>query len=285
MGQSFLRFKRQFSTSFLLLVCCCAGVTAQTVNFSAASREVIEARLQRYGGDDQQREATLKQLFTEVGCDSGHLSEQAVKGSKVPNLICLLPGSSEKTILVGAHFDHFPKGDGVVDNWTGAVLLSSLYQGLKGASHQHTYIFIGFTDGEKGWHDGGVWYFADHMKKEELRGTDAMVNIDSLGLGHPTVWACHNTTLTGMLLSLAKGLNVEVTCSPQNVPLDSLPFSERNVPSISISSLTQETYDAHIAQSEKDKISAVQFDDYYLTYRLIAAYLASLDRLPPVQRN
>jgi Iap family predicted aminopeptidase len=88
-----------------------------------------------------------------------------------------------------------------------------------------------------------------------------------------------------MLLSLAKGLTVEVTCSPKDVLLDSLPFSERNVPSISISSLTQETYYAHIAQSEKDRISAVQFDDYYLTYRLIAAYLASLDRLPPVHRN
>ena len=112
-----------------------------------------------------------------------------------------------------------------------------------------------------------------------------MVNIDSLGLGHPTVWACQNTALGGMLLSLAKGLNVELTCSPSGLLLDSLPFSERHVPSISISSLTQQTYDAHIAQSANDKISAVRFEDYYQTYKLIAAYLASLDQLPPAHRN
>lgn len=161
----------------------------------------------------------------------------------------------------------------------------SLYQGLKGASHRHSYIFVGFTDGEKGWHDGGVWYFAGHMMKEELKGTDAMVNIDSLGLGHPTVWPCENTLQSGMLLSFAKGLNIEVTCSPKYVLLDSLPFSERNVPSISISSLTQETFDAHIAPSASDKISAARFDDYYQTYKLLAAYLVSLDQLPPAHRN
>jgi hypothetical protein len=138
MGRSLFLFKRQFLVSTLFVACCCAGVAALAVNFSAASREVIEARLQQYGGDDQQREATLKQLFTEVGCDSAHLSEQPVKGSKVPNLICALPGNSDKTILVGAHFDHFARADGVVDNWMGVALLPSLYQGLKGTVHTHS---------------------------------------------------------------------------------------------------------------------------------------------------
>jgi hypothetical protein len=29
-------------------------------------------------------------------------------------------GSSEKVIIVGAHFDRVAQGDGVVDNWSGA---------------------------------------------------------------------------------------------------------------------------------------------------------------------
>ena len=57
-----------------------------------------------------QREATLKQMFAEAGCDDQHISEQPVKGSKLPNIICLLPGSSDKVIIVGAHFDRASEG-------------------------------------------------------------------------------------------------------------------------------------------------------------------------------
>jgi Iap family predicted aminopeptidase len=116
-----------------------------------------------------------------------------------------------------------------------------------------------------------VWYFAGRMTKEQVKATDAMVNIDSLGLGHPTVWPCQNT-LSGMLLSLARGLKVEVECGPKDyVIFDSESFSERRVPSISITSLTQKTYEAQIVRSASDKISAVHFDDYYETYKLLAA--------------
>jgi hypothetical protein len=64
-----------------------------------------------------QREVTLKEMFAEAGCGDQHISEQPVKGSKLPNVICILPGSSDKVIIVGAHFDRAPEGDGVVDNW------------------------------------------------------------------------------------------------------------------------------------------------------------------------
>src|SRR5207248_3251465 len=93
------------------------------------------SRLARYGGDNQQREATLKQMFTEAGCDEQHLSEQLVKGSKLPNVVCTLPGSADRVIIVGAHFDRVPRGDGVVDNWSGASLLPSLYQAVRSEEH------------------------------------------------------------------------------------------------------------------------------------------------------
>jgi hypothetical protein len=85
-------------------------VPAADVTYRAAPREVIEERLGKYGGSNQQREATLKQIFTEAGCDDQHLSEQPVKGSKLPNVVCLLPGTSGKVIIVGAHFDHVSRG-------------------------------------------------------------------------------------------------------------------------------------------------------------------------------
>jgi Peptidase family M28 len=106
------------------------AATAQSLRYSRVSREVVENRLGKYAGDNKQREATLKQMFAEAGCGD-HLSEQLVKGSKLPNVVCVLPGASDTVIIVGAHFDRAPEGDGVVDNWSGASLLPSLYQAVK----------------------------------------------------------------------------------------------------------------------------------------------------------
>jgi len=70
--------------------------TPDNVRFSLVSRAVVEARLGRYGGNNEHREATLKKMFSEAGCDDQHLSEQTVKGSKLPNVVCILTGHELK---------------------------------------------------------------------------------------------------------------------------------------------------------------------------------------------
>ena len=45
--------------------------SAGDTSYQLASREVVESRLRQYGGENPQREATLKNLFTAVGCDPG----------------------------------------------------------------------------------------------------------------------------------------------------------------------------------------------------------------------
>jgi len=253
---------------------------AQSIRYEPVSRSVIESRLEQYKGNDQQRAATLKQLFVESGCEDQHLSEQFVKGSKLPNVICVLPGSSGNVIIVGAHFDHVSAGDGVVDNWSGASLLPSLYQAVKIEPRKHTYIFIGFTDEEKG--EVGSHFYAQHMSKEQVAATDAMVNMDSLGLAPTEVWTSHSDQqLTGELVFIAKRLNVPVigVNVDQIGSSDSVQFSERKIPSITLHSLTQETWNARILHTSKDKFSVVRLDDYYQSYRLIGAYLAFLDQV------
>jgi hypothetical protein len=123
-----------------------SALGAEIVRYKPVSRELVESRLKKYAGNDQQREATLKQMFGDAGCDGQYLSEQAVKRAKQPNVICVLPGSSDKVIIVGAHFDHVSAGDGVVDNWSGASLLPSLFEAVKTEPRKHSYIFVGFTD-------------------------------------------------------------------------------------------------------------------------------------------
>ncbi len=170
--------------------------------------------------------------------------------------------------------------DGVVDNWSGASLLPSLYQAVKNEPRKHTYIFIGFTDEEKG--EVGSHSYAQRMTKEEVAATDAMVNMDTLGLTLPEVWASHSDKqLTGALIFIAKKLNVPVTGVnvDQIGSTDSVQFSERKIPSIAIHSLAQETWNAHILHTSKDKLSVLRLDDYYQTYRVIGAYLAFLDQV------
>jgi len=63
---------------------------------------------------------------------------------------------------------------------------------------------------------------------------------------------------------------------------DSVQFSERKIPSITIHSLTQETWNAHILPPSKDKLSAMRLGDYYQTYELLAAYVVFLDQVAGV---
>jgi hypothetical protein len=76
------------------------------------------------------------------------------------------------------------------------------------------------------------------------------------------------------------GVNVEQVGST-----DSEQFAARKIPSITIHSLTQETWNARILHTSKDRLSAIKFDDYYQTYRLLSAYVAFLDQVagPPSQ--
>jgi len=253
---------------------------SESVRFALVPRQIVEERLGKYAGNNEQREATLRQMFSNAGCDDQHLSEQSVNGSRQPNVICSLPGSSDRVIIVGAHYDRVSAGDGVVDNWSGASLLPSLYEAVKGQPRQHTYIFIGFTDEEKGL--VGSRFYVRQMTKEQVAATDAMVNMDTLGLAPSEVWASHSDTLLiGALVSIARRLNFPVTGVnvEQIGSSDGEVFAERKIPRITVHSLTQTSWSAGILHSSKDKISAIHPDDYYQTYDLLAAYIAFLDQV------
>jgi Iap family predicted aminopeptidase len=119
------------------------------------------------------------------------------------------------------------------------------------------------------------------MTKAQVAATDAMVNMDTLGLAPTEVWASHSDPrLSHAIASLAKSMSLPVTAMnvEQVGSTDSEQFAARKIPSITIHSLTQQTWDAHILHTSKDKLSAMNLDSYYETYRLVAAYIAYLDQ-------
>ena len=106
-----------------------------------------------------------------------------------------------------------------------------------------------------------------------------MVNMDTLGLGPAEVWLSHaDKQLAGAWFRVAKAMSAPLLAV--NVEkigtTDSESFAKRKVPSITIHSLTEET--VPILHSKKDDIGAIKMDDYYGSYRLIAGYIAYLDK-------
>jgi Zn-dependent M28 family amino/carboxypeptidase len=192
----------------------------------------------------------------------------------------LATGQLRQVIIVGAHFDRVSEGDGVVDNWSGASLPPSLYEAVKSEPRKHTYIFIGFTDEEVG--EVGSRFYVRQMSEEQVFATEAMVNMDTLGLAPTEIWSSHSDKrLNGALGYVARQSNVPI--SGVNVEqigsTDSEQFAARKIPSVTIHSLTQKTWNAHIIHSSKDRLSVIRLDDYYQTYRLLAAYVAVLDEV------
>lgn len=257
-------------------VVCSGQVIAERIEFDPVTREVIEARLKRVSTKEAERIANLRRIFEEAGCEGERLAEQRVKGSRWPNLVCSLPGETDSMIVVGAHFDYAGPGKGVADNWSGASLLPSLYESLRNRPRRHTFVFVGFTDEEKGLR--GSAFFAKQLASEQQKKARAMVNLDTLGLSSTKVWIGRaNPKLAIALGRVAnitnlplQGVNIEKVGST-----DSESFSKHKIPSITIHSLTQETL--RIVHSPWDNPSAVRLDYYYDTYRLVAAYLAFLD--------
>ena len=244
-------------TRFLLALVSVSAAIAQNIQFSAVSQDIVEERLGAYVSKNDQREPAVRQIFEAAGCAGEKLTEQPVKGA--PNLICSLPGATELVIVVGAHFDLVEAGDGVVDNWSGASLLPSLYQGIAGVLRRHTFRFIAFSGEEKG-KVGSKAYVREHGKTHEQ--VSAMVNMDTLGLAETEVWVNRGDPKLVQLMELAaaalklpvSGMNVDKVGST-----DSESFREKKIPAITIHSLTSATLP--ILHSAKDRIEAVHKDE------------------------
>ena len=261
----------------LFLALAALPLCAQTIQFNTVLQSVIEERLRRVVKENTGRKEVLQTLFEESGCRGDRLTEQTVKGSRIPNVICSLPGTEDQWIVVGAHFDKAPtSAEGAVDNWSGASLLPSLFQSLSAHPRRFTFVFLGFTDEERGL--VGSKFYVSQIPKDRAAKLRAMVNVDSLGLSGTKVWVSRaDKELIGLLPRIAQAvqLPVEGISVDQVGNSDSYYFTRNKIPVIDFHSITQETLP--LLHSPKDTLAAIRLDDYYATFRLITAYLAFLD--------
>lgn len=191
-------------------------------------------------------------------------------------MICTIPGSSERRILVSAHTDKVSAGQGTVDDWSGASMLADLLESLRSTSRRHTFVFIGFTGEEEGLL-GSHSYVQGLTPKDKSR-IAALVNVECLGLSPTAVWLSHadpqlakfaRQTATAIKLPI-RAINVEQVGQD-----DAMSFAAVHVPTITFHSVTQDTLE--ILHSPRDRYRAIHPDDYYDSYRFLTAYLAFVD--------
>jgi hypothetical protein len=232
-----------------------AGLAGQPVVFEKTPRETLESRLRDCPEKNEKRYDKLKELFKKADCPEDRLSDQQVPGFE-PNIIAVLPGESESTILVGAHFDNNGSGHGIIDNWSGAVMLPTLYESLKSRPRRHKFIFIGFSAEEVGWK--GSIHYARNMTREEIGRTQALINIDCLGLSTTAIFAISaDKKLSNMLADMAAAIKLPLRYSnPNNAGWDADYFSTK-MHKMTIHSITERT--RPIPNSNLDNVEAGRY--------------------------
>ena len=94
-----------------------------------------------------------------------------------PNIIVTKEGKSDKTIIVGAHYD----GNGSGDNGSSVALAVTTAQHLFDVETEYTIKFVFFTAEEYGLY--GSKAYVNAMTEEEKENTLYMINMDSLVCG------------------------------------------------------------------------------------------------------
>jgi len=258
------------------LLCLSLVAAAEPLTFATVDRAVVESRLERLSPKPAERQANLSTIFAETGCA---VVLQPVKRTRHANVLCALAGQGDGTIVVGAHFDGHPAGKGAVDNWGGAALLPSLYQALSKSPRRHRFVFVGFTEEEKGL--VGSRFYVKQLSPEERGAIRAYINLDSLGLGDAVIWLSRaDRGLASAYVAVSRALQMRASATNMEKvgDDDSRSFSEVKVPTITFHSITQKTWE--ILHSSRDRLEAIDREAYYRTYTLLAAYLAYLDQQP-----
>jgi Zn-dependent M28 family amino/carboxypeptidase len=156
-------------------------------------------------------------------------------------------------------------------------MLASLYQGLKDETREHTFIFIAFAGEAQGL--VGSRFYVKSLAAEELAKIKAMICMDTLALGPTEVWVNRSNPELALAASkIVQSLKLPLYRSDVEKigESDEEAFIQHKIPTITIHSLTQETLS--VQHSPKDNYTAVHFEDYYQSYRLLSAYLAYLDK-------
>ena len=102
---------------------------------------------------------------------------------KSQNVVAIKPGTSEKQLIVGAHYDQVTSGGskGAHDNASGVGAILEVAERIKDVETPQTIVFVAFGSEEVGLK--GSKHYVDNMTEKELENTEGMINLDSIIAG------------------------------------------------------------------------------------------------------
>jgi hypothetical protein len=195
----------------------CFGQGHTRLTYLRIYRPIIEEKLKLGSDSPAERLKNLRALFADAACQPNQISEQAVPGRELPNLMCRLPGTEEGTIVVGANSGYKEKGEKGAVQWSGLAMLPLLAESFGPVLHRFTMVFIAFSGPGQ---TGSSWYVSQ-LSGAERRSILAMVDLDSIGRTSPVYApAQKDQTLAKWLTTASRSLNL---------PRDPYDISSRSV--------------------------------------------------------
>jgi hypothetical protein len=264
------------------------SATDTRLYYYATPRSTLETEVHSIPETDEARFEHLKALFADKGCSGDQLRVQPLHNRRggPGTLICTWPGNSADTVVVLAEYQHQGKGQGAVENWSGAVLLPYLYFAMQARQRQNTWIFV--EAGSK----GSAAEYVHSLSGEQKKQIRAMVALTGLGVSPITRYFSPNPEspyLSAAVVHLQMTLALTALSDlkapfPQFLsPLrwlsadDTQPFRYSHVPCILLDSISGQ--DAGLPGSTRDTAAAIDGNAYFMNYRIIAVFLAGLDAL------
>lgn len=157
---------------------------------------------------------TLEDLGYTVTVEPFNFNEDGIKGSS-RNIIAVKEGTSDQTVVVGAHYDSVDIGNGVDDNGSGVAVVLEAAKMMKDAETPQTIEFIFFGAEEVGL--CGSEYHVSKMTLDDISNTVLMINYDSLVAGD-NAYVYGNEDAKGKFrdraLEIAKEKKVKLSTQP-----------------------------------------------------------------------
>ncbi len=220
------------------------------------------------------------ELLVQAGASRQELVEQPVHTQEPDsrNVIATLPGLDPIAgiLVLAAHTDSMGGGDGAVDDWSGAVMLASLYQVLRQQELRHTILFAAFASEEHGCQ--GSAQFVRGLHRDTRAELQAMVNLECLGVGRPRTWTNRSADSLEVLCRMA-GKRTGLAVKRQvlfGYKSDAQSFAHAGIPSITIHSLGPK--DLGCINGPADTVDRISLYRFARTFQLLTAFLERLDQ-------
>ncbi|HMT07362.1 MAG TPA: M28 family peptidase [Pyrinomonadaceae bacterium] len=222
---------------------------------------------------NEERLEAVKAMFKRLGAKDEDIKVEKI--DKAQNVIVTKKGKTDEIVVIGGHYDKVDAGCGIVDNWTGIVILAHLYRTISAMTPNKTFVFVAFDREELGL--VGSRDMAKAIPKDSRAKYCSMVNLDSFGLGYPFVLQnASNPKLIKVAKELGETLKVPVSVAEiPGASSDSASFNNIDIPAITLSALSAKW--PEIMHQSKDKIEAVIPGSVRVGYNFGLRFIAKME--------